>query len=159
MSTKGTILLAVGMLVLGLILGVGVTLVGTRVAGRTSFGAFAQLGRGVTPLQQFADGARVVDVEANSPAAKAGLQRGDTITAVGGTKVDANNSLADLIAKKKPGDKVDLTVTRGTQTLTINVELGTSPTNNSAAYLGIRYGPSAPAQRRPSSLGSDAPTG
>lgn len=174
MSNRGTVLLAIGMLVLGLVLGG----VGGGVAGyfmgqsrvRTAFGQFnmpvpgyAQPVVPANPLnpnqpggnqpggrffQNTANGARVLDVEANSAAAQAGLQVGDVITAIGGTTIDQNHQIADLIKAKKPGDKVDLTVTRGTQTLTLNVALAASPSDSSAAYLGIRYAPAVQTQNQ-----------
>jgi membrane-associated protease RseP (regulator of RpoE activity) len=86
-------------------------------------------------------GARVIDVEANGAAEKAGLKIDDVITAVGGAKIDDNHPLADLVKAHKPGENLDFSVTRGNQTLTVTVQLGTSPTDSSAAYLGIRYAP------------------
>ncbi|MBI3913868.1 MAG: PDZ domain-containing protein [Chloroflexi bacterium] len=159
MSTKGTILLAVGMLILGLVLGLGTAAFAGQM-GRVA--PLARIGlQNVLPrAQQSVNGARVSQVEANSPASKAGLQNGDVVTAVSGTKVDPTNTLADLIQAKKPGDKVDLTVTRGTQTLTISVELGASPNNSSAAYLGVRFAPPGPAGfRRQLRPRGELPTG
>lgn len=175
MSNRGVILLATGMLILGLIVGGLVGGVGGFFAGRNN--AFARSAymqgfgqqyqnpnqgnqnpnqtnptnpqqpftpRGGFQQQTVSNGAQVTQVETGSPAAKAGLQQGDVITAVSATTLDANHALADLIAAKKPGDKVELSVTRGTQTLTLTVELGASPQNANTAYLGIRYGAVAP---------------
>lgn len=110
----------------------------------------APRGGNVPPAQNFANGAVVTEVVQNGPAAAAGLQAGDVITAIDNIKIDANHSLADLVGAHKPGDKVALSVTRGSQSLTLTVELGQSPQNNSAAYLGIRYGsaPTNAPQRR-----------
>ncbi len=112
----------------------------------------------VPPAQAIQNGAVVTDVDQSGPASKAGLQAGDVITAVDNTKLDDNHQLADLIQAHKPGDKVSLSVTRGSQNLTLTVTLGQSPQDNSLAYLGIRYGvapstapsngPSNPPQRR-----------
>jgi 2-alkenal reductase len=62
-----------------------------------------------------------------TPAAEAGLQDGDIITAVGGTKLDSNTSLRGALMQHKPGDKVTLDVLRGGQTLTLDVTLATRP--------------------------------
>ncbi len=93
------------------------------------------------PGQAFASGAVVTTVEQDSPAAKAGLQNGDIITAVDNAPIDENHALADLIGAHKPGDQVKLAVTRGSQNLTLNVTLGQSPQDSSMAYLGIRFAP------------------
>jgi S1-C subfamily serine protease len=100
--------------------------------------------RGNQPNANAVNGARVDQVVADSPAAKAGLQVGDVITAIGGTKIDATHALSDLIQQKKPGDSVELAVTRGTQNLTITVTLGASAQSGSTAYLGISFTPFTP---------------
>lgn len=164
MSSRGAILLAIGMLVLGLLLGAFTGGVAGFFIGQGSRLAFSRnvapvqpnqgapfqyrqpgqspLQRNVPPSSTNAvSGARVDQVVASSPAANAGLQPGDVITAVGGTAIDANHSLANLIQASKPGDTVNLSVTRGAQSLTINVVLGASPQNSSQAYLGISYTP------------------
>ena len=100
--------------------------------------------RGNQPNTNTATGARVDQVVADSPAAKAGLQIGDLVTAIGGTKIDQTHSLSDLIQQKKPGDSVALDVTRGSQTLTITVTLGASAQSSTTAYLGVSFTPMAP---------------
>ncbi len=204
MSRRGTILLAVGMVILGLVLGFvagGVTTgflarramvraTGRFAApgfygsqrmmpfyaqpamphrmpfygqGRGSGGApFYAPGRGLghapfnqrrlpsrrAPAANFANGARVTSVESNSAADKAGLVAGDVITTVAGTKIDARHSFASLLQSHKPGDKIDLGITRGGQAMTISVTLGASLQNSNTAYLGIRYGPAPGAQQQ-----------
>ena len=59
----------------------------------------------------------------DSPAAKAGLEDKDIITAVNGAKVGVAGALADLIAEYKPGDTVQLTVMRGGKEIAVNVTL------------------------------------
>jgi putative serine protease PepD len=46
--------------------------------------------------------------------------------------VTGSNDLGAAIAAHKPGDKVTLTVRRGSQTLKIDVTLGTQPTQASS---------------------------
>ncbi len=84
-------------------------------------------------------GAAVLQVTANSPAQKAGVQAGDVITAIDGQKVDSQHPLNEIIQGKKPGDTVQLTVQRARNSLTLPVTLGTSPTDSTAPYLGIRF--------------------
>jgi 2-alkenal reductase len=66
-------------------------------------------------------------VVANGPADKAGLKDNDVITAIDGTQLDDNNPLASVLQNYKPGDTVKLTVQRGSQTLTLDLTLGTRP--------------------------------
>lgn len=157
MSTRGVISIAIGMLILGLVLGAVMGGAAGYFAALNSRAAVSQnqapfpnqqfrqqspFGqRGVPPTTNTVNGARVDQVTADSPAAKAGLQVGDVITAIDGTNIDQSNSLASLIQAKKPGDTVKLSVTRGNQTLSISVTLGTSSQNSSTAYLGVSYSP------------------
>ena len=72
-------------------------------------------------------GALIMNVVANSPAAQAGLKQGDIITQIDGKNVEAESDLAQILNSHKPGDKVPLTVLRGTNTQTITVTLGERP--------------------------------
>lgn len=65
-------------------------------------------------------------VVANSPAAKAGVQAEDIVTAVDGTSLE-NNDLATLISQYNPGTTVTLTIDRGGKTISVQVTLGTRP--------------------------------
>ncbi len=58
------------------------------------------------------EGAGVVEVVAGSPAEKEGLKPGDIIFKVNGEKLTEKNNLAVVIAKKKVGDKLELSVWR-----------------------------------------------
>jgi len=68
-------------------------------------------------------------VVSGSPAASAGLQTNDVITAVNGTNIDQTHSLTSLLDQHQPGDKITLTVLRGGKTLHVGVTLGTLPTS------------------------------
>lgn len=92
-------------------------------------------------MRRFSGQVRVTEVISGSPAARAGLQRDDIIIAVNETRLDAQNPLADLIAKFKPGDAVTLTITRKDAEQKLKVTLGENPDKKGAAYLGIRYAP------------------
>lgn len=74
-----------------------------------------------------ADPSAAPSILPDSPAAHAGLQERDIITAVNGVKVDQTHSLTSLLSKYKPNDKVELTVTRGDDTKHITATLGTMP--------------------------------
>ena len=68
-------------------------------------------------------------VISGSPAASANLQINDIITQLNSTNIDQNHSLTSLLDQHQPGDKVSLTVVRGSQTLHIDVTLGTVPSS------------------------------
>jgi Do/DeqQ family serine protease len=59
-----------------------------------------------------ARGALVSDVEPNSPAAAAGIRRGDVIVAINGQPVDNSNAFRNRVAGTQPGTPVTLTVLR-----------------------------------------------
>jgi putative serine protease PepD len=57
-------------------------------------------------------GAQVAQVSSGTPAAAAGLQKGDVVIAVDGDRVDSTLSLVASIRERSVGDKVTLTVLR-----------------------------------------------
>lgn len=57
----------------------------------------------------------IVDVEPDSPAAKAGLQRGDVLSKANGLAPSNAEELRDLLESKAPGENLKLTVTRGSR--------------------------------------------
>lgn len=66
-------------------------------------------------------------VVAGGPADKAGLKDNDVITAIDTTTLDDNHPLVSVLQNYKPGDTIKLTVQRGSQTLTLNLTLGSRP--------------------------------
>jgi putative serine protease PepD len=72
-------------------------------------------------------GAALEQVKPGTPAADAGLQAGDVVTAIDGQTVTNADDLTARISAHQPGDKVTLTVTRNGGTKTIDVTLGTRP--------------------------------
>ncbi|HTU86571.1 MAG TPA: trypsin-like peptidase domain-containing protein [Solirubrobacteraceae bacterium] len=66
-------------------------------------------------------------IATGSPAAKAGLQAGDIITAVNGQHVTSVNEFVAAIANYAPGDTVTLTVNRNGSTKSIKLTLGAQP--------------------------------
>ena len=71
-----------------------------------------------------AEGAIIREVTPDSPAAKAGLQVGDVVTAVNGEPVDAQHTLRDRVAAHQPNQAIELTVRRGAEKLKLSVTLG-----------------------------------
>jgi S1-C subfamily serine protease len=74
---------------------------------------------------------------AGSPAAKAGLQAGDLITAVNSTPVASVNQFVATIANYAPGNTVTLTVNRGGQTKSIKLTLGAQPASATSQSQGL----------------------
>ncbi|MBI2704302.1 MAG: trypsin-like peptidase domain-containing protein [Actinobacteria bacterium] len=76
-------------------------------------------------------GALVAGVSSGGPAAKAGLQIGDVVTAVDGTPVKDPSDLSASIVLRMPGESVTLDVKRSDgSTATVTVQLGTRPTQS-----------------------------
>src|SRR5215813_1044740 len=77
-------------------------------------------------------GALVAEPQDNSPAAKAGIQAGDVITAVNGNAVKDARDLARQIGAIAPGATVRLTVVQKGQEKTISLTLGELPAQREA---------------------------
>ncbi len=90
------------------------------------------------------NGALITDVVSGSPADKAGLKGstgettfqlqhvktgGDVVIAVDGKPVFQNNDLSELVSLHKPGDTVKLDILRGAQHATVDVTLGSRPSD------------------------------
>ena len=108
------------------------------------------------------EGIYVAKVVEDGAAADAGIKEGDVITAIDGEKVTRMAELQEVIAKKRPGDKVTLTYLRDkkkkTETVTLKNEQGNTKVVKNAdldvlganfrevteaqkKQLGINYGP------------------
>lgn len=69
-------------------------------------------------------GLLVESVEKQSPAAQAGLQPGDLVTAVGETGVERPLDFQRELVERRAGESVKLTVKRGEESLAVSVTLG-----------------------------------
>ena len=76
---------------------------------------------------QIQDGAVVGQVVVGSPAATAGLQPEDIITAIDGQSLQGESALAEAINGHKPGDAITLAVLRSQQQVSVRVTLGELP--------------------------------
>lgn len=107
-KTKGEIVYA--------FLGVRYTLLTEKVAKENSLptnnGAWVKRG---------SDGERAVT--SGSPAEDAGIKEGDIIVEFNGEKISQDNSLAKLIQKYNPGDKITLKILRNSEELILEVTL------------------------------------
>jgi len=73
------------------------------------------------------NGALVGSVQGGGPAAAAGMRSGDVVTAFDGSPVHGSNDLVAAITSHRPGDKVNLTVRRGSSSVNITATLATQP--------------------------------
>jgi serine protease Do len=99
-----------------------------------------------------AEGAMVDQPQADSPAAKAGIESGDVITAVNGTQVKDANALAREIGMMAPDTSVKLDILHDGEAKTLTVTLGqmpnehqakaeTEPATSNVPYLGLMLAP------------------
>jgi S1-C subfamily serine protease len=72
-------------------------------------------------------GAMVMSVDADGPAAKAGVLQGDVILAINGSEIDGVRSLLRALGPDSIGSTVELLVARGGTTSTIPVSIGERP--------------------------------
>jgi serine protease Do len=79
-----------------------------------------------------AKGAIVDNPQENSPAAKAGIEAGDVITAVNGTAVKDSRDLARTIGTMAPGSSVKLDVWHKGESKTVTLALGQLPNERQA---------------------------
>jgi serine protease Do len=80
-----------------------------------------------------AEGAMVDEPQPGSPAAKAGVESGDVITAVNGTPVKDARELARAIGTMEPDSTAKLDILRKGESRTVSVTLGQMPNQDQAA--------------------------
>jgi serine protease Do len=73
------------------------------------------------------EGAMVDEPQSGSPAAKAGIQSGDVITALNGTPVKDSRDLARKVAAMAPGSSAKLDILRNGESKMLSVMLGELP--------------------------------
>ena len=69
-------------------------------------------------------GAAIEEVQKETAAEKAGLQKGDIITKVGDKKIEGPEDLVEAISEKKPNDEVEITYLRNGKEKKATVKLG-----------------------------------
>ena len=91
-------------------------------------------------------GVIVSTVEPDSPAQKAGIERGDVITTLDGQPVTDSNDLRNRVASSQPGTHATVTLVRNGREMTKTVDLGqlsatrTSYNGDAEGPSGDRYG-------------------
>ena len=78
-------------------------------------------------IDSSASNALLAGAQGSTPAAKAGLKKGDVITAVNGTSIATGDDLSRAIDAHKPGDKVTVTYKRGGSEHSVTLTLATRP--------------------------------
>ncbi len=113
------------------------------------------------------EGALVSNVTKGSPAARAGIERGDVIVSVNGERLSDSNALRNRIAATPPGTTVSLGVVRDGKPLTKDVHLGELRASKTASddepegttersgRLGLSVEPLSRAQARQLGLDED----
>jgi serine protease Do len=71
-----------------------------------------------------AKGVMIAQVIEDTPAMKAGLRKGDIVTAIDGTAVDGPRDLTRIVAGDAPGKTIGLDLLRAGKPVTLNVTLG-----------------------------------
>ncbi len=98
-------------------------------------------------------GTGIVAVTSGGPADRARLRPGDVIQSIGPDRSPDAAAMAQALAAARPGDRVTVTITRGTQNLTVPVTLGELPGSWPPAAAQVFVSISTPASRPPGSLG------
>ncbi len=93
-------------------------LVANGVASRAVLGVQSQDAQG--------GGAQLTTVAEGSGAAAAGLQVGDVVTSLGGTRIANSEGLLATVRSQAPSSKVDVTYVRDGRTSTVTVTLGSA---------------------------------
>jgi S1-C subfamily serine protease len=107
------------------------------------------LGVAFTPLDEqvaeehnldMTEGALITEVLADSPAADAGLQADDVVTAVNNEPVDEEHTLRDRLIAYEPGDTVTLSIVRAGETMDIEATLVEPEMNAEFGQRGFPFG-------------------
>ncbi len=106
----------------------------SRIAGeliKSGKATHAVLGVSVTDAAaatsaRAATGAAIKTVTAHSPAAAAGIAKGDIVTKLAGQRIDDANALVAAVRSHAPGDTVSISYQRGGTVHTANVRLGSA---------------------------------
>ena len=96
-------------------------------------------------ISENALGVYVMEVDPDGAAAKAGIRKGDVINRIDGITIETNAQLSEQVARRKPGDKVLISYTRGSGqydvTATLIDKLGSFASQVTAAIesLGAEF--------------------
>jgi len=91
----------------------------------------------------------VAEVIPESPAARAGLQAGDELLAVGDTATPTRDELVAAIRQHKAGERLRIRLRRDGKEMVVTVKLGDRPETMPAPTTGVVPAPVPPRQNRP----------
>lgn len=89
--------------------------------------SYSVITKEISALRNLPEGAFVSRVLPDSPADKAGIERGDIITKFDGNDVGRDFSIANGVAKMKVGDSVELEIDRSGEKINVTLELEEIP--------------------------------
>jgi serine protease Do len=131
-----------------------------KANGQVTRGYLGVATQGVTPamakalrLQDGGRGALVASVEPDSPAAKAGIQPGDVILGIDGSKIATPRDLAIDVAHVRPGSEAKLDILRDGDAQTVTVAIASMQNDRTAergtadpgeARVGVALAPLTP---------------
>ena len=101
--------------------------------------------------------AEMTQIMQDTPAARSGIKAGDILLQVGRKKVTQPEDVLDASFFITAGDVVPITVMRGNQKLTFNVQATMHPASRTGLLLAAPGTPAMNQQAVPLSLGSDVP--
>ena len=117
--------------------GLGGWIMGRDLAGREQQAQFATAIAARSDLPQL--GVLVTRLDRTGPAARGGIQRGDSIVAIDGVHVEGARDLRDQLRSFRAGDTVRLTVMGDRGEETVSLKLDPFPGDSQRPYLGIYY--------------------
>jgi len=89
--------------------------------------AYKIIDRDVALLNNVPQGAFVAEVVSDSSAEKAGIEKGDIITEIDGKKIEGKTDVATIIARRKVGDSINITLWRDGKIIDTKATLKPAP--------------------------------
>jgi M6 family metalloprotease-like protein len=117
----------------------------TRAIAAPRAGGIAETGYlGVSLAQETDEKITVAAIQPDSPAAKAGIQAGDTITHLADELVTSTAKFRDALQSREPGAELKITLLRSGQKLEVTAKLGATSRprtiGSRRAFLGVTLG-------------------